>query len=1693
MYSPDHGGIGNSRSWFTYEELAEATNGFSSDRVLGEGGFGCVYKGVLSDGREVAVKQLKRGSGQGEREFRAEVEIISRVHHRHLVSLVGYCISEQQRLLVYDYVPNDTLDYHLHGKDRPTMDWATRVKVAAGAARGLAYLHEDCHPRIIHRDIKTSNILLDINFEAQVADFGLARLAGDANNTHVTTRVMGTFGYLAPEYASSGKLTEKSDVYSYGVVLLELITGRKPVDQSQPLALETENFEDIVDPRLEKNFVAIEMFRMCEAAAACVRHSGSKRPKMSQVVRALDSMDELSDLSNGMKHGQSGMFDSREQSAQIRMFQKMAFGSQEYSNLTIVVAQNFVWLPPPPYPREECLESRMNLNRVNVGLPFSSGGTYSFQEASDLLQRNTTGSRHRSCEKQEDNQIGWTNDQRRVPVNGMIGNRINSFMWKRNLDMGRQMFNNLADWNNQPSVDAVCEDHAREITSHEYQNLFQQKAYYPQAWQDEAQDFLLSTVTPISHTIDLGASPVCFSSNLQSVQHDLLTASCMTDSMPQTGSSANELGEFEEVLSPVSVPHVSKEIVDSPEPLSSVTVCSEGEWNAIEEPYEDGLMYSDSGLLSISKSVSKGPIKPQYSDEVEFNLRNYGGYLENQNIYHENVPALHGQSVESSHLNRWTSELEVKCFSQDNTLPTAMSYQLPNLRSHGYLVEQDATMSNVSRQRSSLPSIFQPFPEQLPSIHQQDFHQLHNGSSNLSGCDVYPVGSANLSNSDNLSLDDILALYINYNSVEVNAGRIQIPFMNYLHSTVCNGKRCWCDRNSIIISHFENCQYAGCKMCKPVRERHSTDVKKSDKNVVKILHNEECSGFSSYINEAALPPSKRKRVENLSVLQFGYSNADSGNQQPPAAGHLSSWQYFEGPICSKKNKTEISNKIASCVEDRNTAGESCNLASIDILQADNGSFSSTELTNDCELQKTEHTCPSGTDYSEIDSSSQMRVDRLSFLPIEPTDDQREELQLTSKYNQTTSSARSDLTEPKADYQMGMRSEDSKRLGISLTDFFTIEQLKDHIHSLSQYNQGLSETTALPTKVEVRSAYTRPSPDPTLWISLGIDGKYDSTSYLQSRGDNVSSKGLLISKDKFRKEKNSDQNEEPWVQCDKCECWQHQICALYNAKKDLEGQAKYICPFCCLKEIEAGEHVPLPVAIGAQDLPRTMLSDHIEQRLCRRLKLERNERAKLTRQDADEVPGVANLIVRVVLSVNKKLRVKQQFLDLFHKEDYPPEFQYKSKIGYMDYCKKRGFTTCYIWACPPVKGEDYILYCHPESQKTPKPEKLRLWYRSMLRKASEEDIVVNYTNLYDHFFVPSTRNSARISALHLPYFDGDYWSGAAEDIVRNIDKEGKGDSPYKVKKLMTKRTLKAIGHDNLSAGATKDILVMQKLGQTILPVKEDFIIVNLHVVCTNCHEAILSGSRWSCEQCRNFHICARCLALKENLGEQKTHTSISGEEHLLSEVVVDDMPANTEDGDTIIENNLFENWHSFLSFCEKNHYQFDTLRRAKHSSMMILYHLNKNIHLSKTDSGFGKEQFEGQRPLQIKLMSVLVHASQCRATPSNPCSYSACLKIRQLFQHAKRCNVRVPGGCEFCRRTWSLLHFHSKTCQDISCLVPRCKDIKKHVARRNSSLQSGERVTGLLAGGNVFVKIATNPAQDSEYVKHEMYTRVTICS
>ncbi|XP_061370310.1 receptor-like serine/threonine-protein kinase ALE2 [Gastrolobium bilobum] len=286
---------------FTLSDLEKATNNFDSSRILGEGGFGLVYKGILNDGRDVAVKILKRDDQRGGREFLAEVEMLSRLHHRNLVKLIGICIEKHTRCLVYELVPNGSVESHLHGADKETdpLDWNARMKIALGAARGLAYLHEDSNPCVIHRDFKSSNILLEYDFIPKVSDFGLARTALDEGNKHISTHVMGTFGYLAPEYAMTGHLLVKSDVYSYGVVLLELLTGRKPVDLSQPpgqenlvtwvrpLLTSKEGLQMIIDPVVKPLISVDTVVKVAAIASMCVQPEVSQRPFMGEVVQAL--------------------------------------------------------------------------------------------------------------------------------------------------------------------------------------------------------------------------------------------------------------------------------------------------------------------------------------------------------------------------------------------------------------------------------------------------------------------------------------------------------------------------------------------------------------------------------------------------------------------------------------------------------------------------------------------------------------------------------------------------------------------------------------------------------------------------------------------------------------------------------------------------------------------------------------------------------------------------------------------------------------------------------------------------------------------------------------------------------------------------------------------------------------------------------------------------------------------------------------------------------------------------------------------------------------------------------------------------------------------------------------------------------------------------------------------------------------
>ncbi|AED91858.1 putative serine/threonine-protein kinase PBS1 RLK-Pelle-RLCK-VIIa-1 family [Arabidopsis thaliana] len=287
---------------FAFRELAAATMNFHPDTFLGEGGFGRVYKGRLdSTGQVVAVKQLDRNGLQGNREFLVEVLMLSLLHHPNLVNLIGYCADGDQRLLVYEFMPLGSLEDHLHDlpPDKEALDWNMRMKIAAGAAKGLEFLHDKANPPVIYRDFKSSNILLDEGFHPKLSDFGLAKLGPTGDKSHVSTRVMGTYGYCAPEYAMTGQLTVKSDVYSFGVVFLELITGRKAIDSemphgeqnlvawARPLFNDRRKFIKLADPRLKGRFPTRALYQALAVASMCIQEQAATRPLIADVVTAL--------------------------------------------------------------------------------------------------------------------------------------------------------------------------------------------------------------------------------------------------------------------------------------------------------------------------------------------------------------------------------------------------------------------------------------------------------------------------------------------------------------------------------------------------------------------------------------------------------------------------------------------------------------------------------------------------------------------------------------------------------------------------------------------------------------------------------------------------------------------------------------------------------------------------------------------------------------------------------------------------------------------------------------------------------------------------------------------------------------------------------------------------------------------------------------------------------------------------------------------------------------------------------------------------------------------------------------------------------------------------------------------------------------------------------------------------------------
>ncbi|KAH7845147.1 hypothetical protein Vadar_024910 [Vaccinium darrowii] len=295
-----HRAIELQTGYFTLRQIKAATNNFDPANKIGEGGFGPVYKGVLSDGAVIAVKQLSSKSKQGNREFVNEIGMIAALQHPNLVKLYGCCIEGNQLLLIYEYMINNSLARALFGSAGQilNLDWPTRKKICVGIAQGLAYLHEESRLKIVHRDIKATNVLLDKDLNAKISDFGLAKL-DEEENTHISTRIAGTIGYMTPEYALRGYLTDKADVYSFGIVALEIVSGKsntsyRPKQEFVYLLdwayvlQEQGNLLDLVDPSLGSNYSKEEALNMLNISLLCTNPSPTLRPSMSSAVSMLE-------------------------------------------------------------------------------------------------------------------------------------------------------------------------------------------------------------------------------------------------------------------------------------------------------------------------------------------------------------------------------------------------------------------------------------------------------------------------------------------------------------------------------------------------------------------------------------------------------------------------------------------------------------------------------------------------------------------------------------------------------------------------------------------------------------------------------------------------------------------------------------------------------------------------------------------------------------------------------------------------------------------------------------------------------------------------------------------------------------------------------------------------------------------------------------------------------------------------------------------------------------------------------------------------------------------------------------------------------------------------------------------------------------------------------------------------------------
>ncbi|XP_078148849.1 putative histone acetyltransferase HAC-like 3 isoform X1 [Carex rostrata] len=985
------------------------------------------------------------------------------------------------------------------------------------------------------------------------------------------------------------------------------------------------------------------------------------------------------------------------------------------------------------------------------------------------------------------------------------------------------------------------------------------------------------------------------------------------------------------------------------------------------------------------------------------------------------------------------------------------------------------------------------------------------------------------------------------------------------HAVLCDNANCTrsCLITQKVIRHFKLCHDPRCVLCGPVKE--SVRGAKID--------NEESEKHDSLASDE--PGPKRVRTDQPDVSTDRKKENEANLVSDEKSEELRAESVTEMELCCPvKSEKEFRAESVTCVELDLSVNNSVKKTGVK-------STADKALAKEARVKTVTHVVVNESDNEEDGSEP---VEHLEDR--DPLNNILEDRTKVGLVVHVESCANETIEETTKRYR-----------GASLLDTFTLEEINIHLSSLrfcekkviNEQTQPLDEAENQNTCSLCGLEELLFAPPPRYCgkcsVLIASHGVYYCTNETEDKDKKLPSSvpislcskcynvgGELIklplgdvSKAFFEKRSNyaeTDAESEWWVQCSKCEAWQHQICALFNGKRN-QSNVEYVCVTCFSTEMENGICKSLaPIKVfGACDLPRTMLSDHIEKWLFTRLEIEREERATNLGKVVEEVPGVEGLCVRVVSAVDRVANVNRNFKEFLKDENYPSEFPYKSKaivlfqkiegadvclfamyvqeygsqcplpnqrhayisyidsikyfqpeiksstgealrtfvyhgilIAYLDYCKKRGFASCSLWACPPTKHDDYILYCHPACQKMPKAEKLRSWYQAMIAKALKEKVVVERTNLYDYYLIPTNNWKTSVSAAHLPYCENDFWPGEAEFILSNKEKSG----PDKKETEPKGRAMRAAKR-GLMDGRPDDIMFLHKLGERMRSIKEDFILIYLQPTCKHCRRAIVSGTRWVCTSCKNFLLCDQCYSEEEELSPKEKHPTSSKIKHVFEKVHELALPA-TDDPDPCKECEFFDSRIDLLNLCQKKMYQFDTLRRAKHSTMMILHHLHTRscstchtelepdeiswrcprcpgYHMCTSCYGRGVWEFahdhelvrlcenvtdkvtethignaKGNTKMAFKQLALqtLLHASQCI---SPRCENKECRKMKLLFKHAVLCKVRQSGGCSICKKVWYLMQLHCSSCQDLNCKVARCREIKEHTTKLRVHLGS----------------------------------------